>query len=104
MSEHKHERSHEREGSHEHERSHEHDHIPPPDLPRHKTVIGFRPHILIGGLVLIAILLLYLLLLVRPGIYSPAPAKPAPTSNLNKRQQDTPRPASTAQDQASKTA
>ena len=98
MSEHKHEHS------HEHERSHEHEHIPAPDLPRHKTVMGFRPHIFIGGLVLIAILLLYLLLLVRPGIYSPAPAKPAPTSNLNPRQQDTPRPALSAQTQASKTA
>ncbi len=66
---------------HHHERDHEHDHIPPPDLPRHKTVMGFRPHIFIGGLVLIAILLIYLLLLVRPGIYSPAPPKPVPTSS-----------------------
>ena len=66
---------------HNHERSSEHDHIPPPDLPRHKTVLGFRPHIFIGGLVLIAILLIYLLLLVRPGIYSPAPSKPVPTSS-----------------------
>jgi hypothetical protein len=64
---------------HKHERDHEHDHIPPHDLPRHKTVLGFRPHIFIGGLILIAILLVYLLLLVRPGIYSPAP-KAAPTS------------------------
>jgi hypothetical protein len=65
---------------HNHERDHEHEHIPPPDLPRHKTVLGFRPHIFIGGLVLIVILLMYLLLLVRPGIYSPAP-KPVPTSS-----------------------
>jgi hypothetical protein len=64
-----------------HEHNSEHDHIPPPDLPRHKTVLGFRPHIFIGGLVLIAILLLYLLLLVRPGIYSPAQLTPAPTSS-----------------------
>ncbi len=64
---------------HSHERHEEH-HIPPPDLPKHKTVMGFRPHIFIGGLVLIVILLIYLLLLVRPGIYSPAPSKPAPTS------------------------
>jgi hypothetical protein len=42
--------------------------------------MGFKPHIFIGGLVLIAILLVYLLLLVRPGIYSPAPPKAAPTS------------------------
>ena len=65
---------------HKHERSHEPEQIPSPDLPRHKTVMGFRPHIFIGGLVLIAILLIYLLLLVRPGIYSPAPPKPASTS------------------------
>ena len=65
---------------HSHERHEEH-HIPPPDLPKHKTVMGFRPHIFIGGLVLIVILLIYLLLLVRPGIYSPAPSKPAPTSS-----------------------
>ncbi len=67
---------------HSHER-HEHDHIPPPDLPRHKTVMGFRPHIFIGGLVLIIILLVYLLLLVRPGIYTPAPSKPVPTSSYS---------------------
>jgi len=66
---------------HNHERDHEHDHIPPPDLPKHKTLMGFRPHIFIGGLVLIAILLIYLLLLVRPGIYSPGPPKPVPTSS-----------------------
>ncbi|MEO6805591.1 MAG: hypothetical protein ABI286_11205 [Edaphobacter sp.] len=66
---------------HNHERDHEHGHIPPPDLPRHKTIMGFRPHIFIGGLVLIAILLIYLLLLVRPGIYSSAPPKPASTSS-----------------------
>jgi hypothetical protein len=64
-----------------HEEKHEHGHIPPPDLPRHKTYMGFKPHIFIGGLVLIAILLIYLLLLVRPGIFSPPPPKPAPTSS-----------------------
>src|SRR5271154_4137684 len=26
---------------HNHERDHEHEHIPPPDLPKHKTVMGF---------------------------------------------------------------
>jgi hypothetical protein len=83
MSEHKHERSREHEQSREPEHSREHEHIPPPDLPRHKTVMGFRPHIFIGGLVLIAILILYLLLLARPGIYSPASPKPAPTSTLD---------------------
>ena len=66
---------------HNHERDHEHDHIPPPDLPKHKTLMGFRPHIFIGGLVLIAILLIYLLLLVRPGIYSPTPPKPGSMSS-----------------------
>ncbi|HEX3968472.1 MAG TPA: hypothetical protein VHW70_10940 [Edaphobacter sp.] len=64
-----------------HERDHEQDRLPSPDLPRHKTILGFRPHIFIGGLVLIAILLIYLLLLVRPGIYSPAPPTPTPTSS-----------------------
>ena len=64
-----------------HERDHVHGHIPPLDLPKHKTIMGFRPHIFIGGLVLIAILLIYLLLLVRPGIYSPAPQKTAPASS-----------------------
>jgi hypothetical protein len=68
---------------HNHERDHRHDQIPPPDLPRHKTVLGFRPHIFIGGLILIAILLIYLLLLVRPGIYSPAPPKPGSTSRTS---------------------
>jgi hypothetical protein len=62
---------------HNHERDHQH------DLPRHKTVLGFRPHIFIGGLILIAILLIYLLLLVRPGIYSPAPPKPGSTSRTS---------------------
>ncbi|WP_353071013.1 hypothetical protein [Tunturiibacter gelidiferens] len=56
---------------------HEHGHIPPPDLPQHKTYMGFRPHIFIGGLVLIAILFLYLLLLVRPSVW-PSAAHPAP--------------------------
>jgi hypothetical protein len=71
----------------DHEQEHKHEgHLPPADLPQHKTYMGFRPHIFIGGLVLIAILFLYLLLLVRPGIYSPAPApqqpKATPTSSF----------------------
>jgi hypothetical protein len=69
----------------DHEQQHQHEgHLPPADLPQHKTYMGFRPHIFIGGLVLIAILFLYLLLLVRPGIYSPAPQpqpKATPTSS-----------------------
>jgi hypothetical protein len=64
-----------------HEDKHEHGHIPPPDLPRHKTYMGFRPHIWIGGLVLIAILIIYLLLLVRRGVYVPAHSGVAPTSS-----------------------
>jgi hypothetical protein len=65
-----------------HEQNHEHGHIPPPDLPRHKRVLGFRPHIFIGGLVLIAILLMYLLLLVRRSLWVPTPQpKAAPTSS-----------------------
>ncbi|NYF90323.1 hypothetical protein RBB79_12085 [Tunturiibacter empetritectus] len=67
---------------HDHEHEHEHGHIPPPDLPRHKTYMGFRPHIFIGGLVLIAILFLYLLLLVRPSVW-PSHAAPASTSAPN---------------------
>ncbi|WP_158945214.1 hypothetical protein [Granulicella sp. S190] len=65
---------------------HEHGHIPPPDLPQHKTYMGFRPHIFIGGLVLIAILFLYLLLLVRPQVWpsqpshAPATTAPAPAN------------------------
>jgi hypothetical protein len=66
-----------------HEQNHEHGHIPPPDLPQHKTVLGFRPHIFIGGLVLIAILIIYLLLLVRRGVYVPAQPKAAPTSSYS---------------------
>jgi hypothetical protein len=63
-----------------HEEKHEHGHIPPPDLPRHKTYMGFRPHIWIGGLILIAILIIYLLLLVRRGVYAPTHQN-APTSS-----------------------
>jgi hypothetical protein len=65
-----------------HEDKHEHGHIPPPDLPRNKTYMGFKPHIFIGGLVLIAILLIYLLLLVRRPVWMPTQQqKDAPTSS-----------------------
>ena len=64
-----------------HERNSEQGHIPPPDLPRHKTVLGFRPHIFVGGLVLIAILLIYLLLIVRRAVWIPAQPKAVPTSS-----------------------
>jgi hypothetical protein len=43
--------------------------------------MGFRPHIFIGGLVLIAILFIYLLLIVRRAVWVPAQPKPAPTSS-----------------------
>jgi hypothetical protein len=46
-------------------RDRELDHIPPPDPPLQKKILGFRPHVFIGGLVLIAILFIYLLLLAR---------------------------------------
>ena len=51
-----------------HEHDHEPDHIPPPDLPRHKRILGFKPHHFIGGLFLIAILVIYLLLLAKRGV------------------------------------
>jgi hypothetical protein len=62
-----------------HEHKDERGHIPPPDLPRHKTVMGFRPHIFIGGLVLIAILLIYLLLIVSRPVWVPQ-SQPKPAS------------------------
>lgn len=49
------------------EHNHEHDHIPPPDLPHHKRILGFKRAHLAGALVLIAILLIYLLLIARAG-------------------------------------
>jgi hypothetical protein len=64
-----------------HERDHEPHHIPPPDLPQHKTVMGFRPHIFIGGLVLIAILIVYLFLFERTRLLAPRPKTAAPTSS-----------------------
>ncbi len=64
-----------------HERNHEHGHIPPPDPHREKRVLGLRPHHLIGGLVLIAILLIYLLLIVRRGVWVPTKQTPTPASS-----------------------
>ena len=46
------------EHNHGHGHSHEDGHIPPLDPPRKKMVMGFRPHIFIGGLVLIVILII----------------------------------------------
>jgi len=48
-----------------HERDIEPGHIPPPDLPRHRRILGFRPHVFLGGLFLIALLLIYAILYVR---------------------------------------
>lgn len=49
--------------SHEH-----HQHIPPPDPSIEKKPRRFRPiHIVIGGLILVAILLIYILLIARAG-------------------------------------
>ncbi len=56
-------------------------HIHPPDLPRHRTVLGFKPHIFIGGLVLIALLIMYLLLMMHPRTAAPTPGRPTPASN-----------------------
>jgi hypothetical protein len=47
---------------HEH---HPEGHIPPPDPPRKKRILGLQTHHLFGGLFLIAILLIYILLLAR---------------------------------------
>ncbi|MDQ2834383.1 MAG: hypothetical protein M3Y50_11670 [Acidobacteriota bacterium] len=61
-------------------------HIPPPDLPQHRTVLGFRPHIFLGGLILIAILVIYLLTFMNgaPRV-SHAPTAPASTAPANSR-------------------
>ncbi len=56
-------------------------HIPAPDLPRHRTMLGFRPHIFVGGLVLIALLIMYLLLMMHPRAAAPTPTKPSPASS-----------------------
>jgi hypothetical protein len=53
---------------HEHEHDHEPEHIPPPDLPRHKRILGLKPAHFAGALFLIVILLVYLLLLAREGV------------------------------------
>jgi hypothetical protein len=63
-----------------HERNHGDGHIPPPDLPQHKRVLGFRRHHVVGVFILIAILLLYLLLLVRRGVWLPTRHAAAPTA------------------------
>ena len=62
---------------------HEHNpgHIPPPDLPQHRTVLGFRPHIFVGGLILIAILIIYLLTFVNGSPRARFHSQPAPASN-----------------------
>jgi hypothetical protein len=63
-----------------HERNHGDGHLPPPDMPQHKRILGFRRHHVIGVFILIAILLIYLLLLVRPGVWRSAPNTSAPAA------------------------
>ncbi len=63
-----------------HDHNHQPGHIPPPDLPQHRTYFGFRPHIFIGGLVLIAILFLYLLLFVNGRPVTTQTAQPQPAA------------------------
>jgi hypothetical protein len=58
-----------------HERDHE-GHIPPPDPPRKKRILGLQTHHLFGGLFLIAILLIYILLLARHDASVPSPVPP----------------------------
>jgi hypothetical protein len=49
--------------SHEH-----HQHIPPPDPSIEKKPRRFKPiHVVIGGLILVAILLIYIFLIARAG-------------------------------------
>jgi len=69
-----------------HDHNHEPGHIPPADLPKHRTYLGFRPHIFIGGLVLIAILFIYLLMFIngRPLVAHPQ-AAPAPSQATSPR-------------------
>ena len=51
-----------------HGHHHDEGHIPPPDLPREKRILGFKPlHVVIGALFLVAILIIYLLLIARAG-------------------------------------
>ena len=51
-----------------HGHHHSEGHIPPPDLPRERRVLGFRPlHVVLGALILVAILIIYLLLIARAG-------------------------------------
>jgi hypothetical protein len=51
-----------------HGHHHTEGHIPPPDPSREKRILGFRPlHVILGGLVLVAILIIYMLLTARAG-------------------------------------
>ena len=65
-----------------HDQDHKPGHLPPADLPQHRTVMGFRPHIFVGGLVLIAILIIYLLSFVNgtPRAWFRSQRAPAATS------------------------
>jgi hypothetical protein len=63
------------------ERNQDHAHIPPPDPQRQKRVLGIKTHHLIGALFLIAILLVYLLLQARRGVFVPTKQHAVPTSS-----------------------
>jgi hypothetical protein len=63
---------------HEH---HPEGHIPPPDPPRKKRILGLQTHHLFGGLFLIAILLIYILLLARHDASVPSPVAPTTPTN-----------------------
>ena len=64
-----------------HERNSERGRIPSLDLRRRKSVLGVSPRVFFGGLVLIAILLIYLLLIVHHSFWLPVHPKPVPTSS-----------------------
>ncbi len=59
-----------------HGHSHTPAHIPPPDLPQHRKVLGLKRHHLFGVIFLVVLLLVYLLLLVRPSRTIPGRQRP----------------------------
>ena len=51
-----------------HGHHHSESHIPPPDLPRERRILGFKPlHVVLGALILVVILVLYMVLTARAG-------------------------------------
>jgi hypothetical protein len=65
-----------------HDQNHHPGHIPPPDPPLEKRTLGLKTHHLIGGLFLIAILLIYILLLARHDAWFATHPHPTNTSSL----------------------